>query len=149
MPTSTYVKKLLGNRVYVSVEPYPKAPSSSVSLQNYLSVRISSSFDVSIVLDPKKADSKVYTKISDVTLDPLSYSSQGYVAQYDVSTSLTTTYIDIDGKRGTISTKGNYDFRVGTTGVYTSSAREDAIFRAASSAANDLVNQLAVVKLTE
>ncbi len=142
-PTSIYTKKVLGNKIYASVEVSLEDPENSVLIRDAVNEAIINKFRAELV--PKtEATSKLFVKLNSVSFSPLEYDRNGYVVAYKTKVILLSRYIDRNSKENTIRSFGDYDFSIESNSIISDIKRFDAIKRASQKALDVLISQISI-----
>ncbi len=144
-PTSVYAKKTIGDSVFAFVEVFPSDPENSVAIKDAVNEAIVTKFH-SKLAPIETAQTKMYVKISSVTLSPIQYDTNGYVVLYRMNVALSASITDSASGKVTngLSGAGSYDFSVAPGSSLPEEKRFTAIQNSASKAIDMLVSQIAV-----
>ncbi len=142
-PSSIYTKEVLGEKIYAEVEISLEDPENSVLIKDALNEAIVSHLR-SYIVPEEEATSKFYITLNSVRFTPIQYDKNGYVIAYKTYVGLKTKYVDINGNKQDIFTKGDYDFPIKSSSLISDAKRFEAI-KFASQKALDLVrSQIAI-----
>lgn len=142
-PTSLYTKEVLGDKIYAEVAISLEDPENSVLIKDALNEAIISQFRSRIV-SKEKADSKFYINLNSVSFVPIQYDKNGYVIAYKTYVGLKTRYVDKEGKRHDIHTKGDYDFPIESSSLISDTKRFKAIKFASQKALDAVRSQISI-----
>ena len=144
-PTSVYAKKTIGDSVFAFVEVFPSDPENSVAIKDAVNEAVVTKFHAKLV-SIDKAQTKIYIRISSVSLSPIQYDINGYVVLYRMSVALNASITNSATGKVTngLSGSGSYDFSVAPGSSLPEEKRFTAIQNSASKALDMLVSQIAV-----
>jgi len=146
-PTSSYVKRVIGEKIYISVSIFVEEPENAVLIQDTLKEALKTKLKVSFADSRESADSELDIVIKDLKFKPLQYDDNGYVVMYRNEITLKTKlkYSDRDGipKIRYYDLDGFYDFPVESSTSISEAIRFDAIKFSSQKALDTLIPKLA------
>ncbi len=142
-PTMFYSKEVLGDNIYVEVKTSLKDPENTVLIRDAVNEAVITRFRSHIV-PRKNADSTLTISLKRVTFLPIQYDKNGYVIAYKTYVDLLTQYRDRTGHRGTITSRGDYDFAIESNSVISDTKRFEAIKNASYKAIDEFISRLSV-----
>jgi len=142
-PSSVYTKEVLGEKIYAEVDISLDDPENSVLIKDALNEAIVSQLRSKIV-SKQEATSKFYITLNSVKFMPIQYDKNGYVVAYKTYVGLKTKYVDINGKKHDIFTKGDYDFPIKSSSLISDAKRFEAIKFASQKALDMVRSQIAI-----
>lgn len=147
-PSAQYVKEVLGERIHVEVAISRKDPKNSVVINDAVNEAVITRFGAKLS-DKVSADTNLYISIGSISFTPILYDSSGYVISYKATVALSTRYKSKNGKSGSFSTSGEYDFAVEANSVISDSKRFDAIKQGSVDALNEVVSKISVTGMID
>lgn len=140
-PSSTYTKKSIDKRVYVSVMVNPKEPINTPLIKDSMIEAVVSRFH-SRVASKESADTIISLELRSVNFTPLTYDDMGYVTAYRALVSLVVRYGKPDGSPNLFYASGEYDFNIEPSSVISDANRQDAIKNATTKAIDSFISYL-------
>jgi len=139
-PSSHFIPKSIGKRVYTEVEVSLSDPQNAVLVKDALQKALYSRIK-SIVTSKKSADSilKVYYK--SIKFIPLQYDRNGYVVYYQAHISLKFTLIKGDRVDKKVIV-GRYEFPIRPSAIISTSLRFEAIQKGSMRALDEFIAYL-------
>ena len=136
-------KEILGNHIFVEVKTSLKDPENTVLIRDAVNEAVITRFRSRIV--PRaNADSTLQMELKRVSFLPIQYDKNGYVIAYKTYVDLLTHYRDKNGKSGTITSRGDYDFAIESNSVISDTKRFEAIKNASYKAVDEFISKLSV-----
>jgi hypothetical protein len=146
-PTNSYVKRVIGERIYISVSIFVEEPENAVLILDTLKEALKTKLKVSFTDSRESADSELDIVIKDLRFKPLQYNDKGYVVMYRNEITLKTKlkYRDRNGveKIRYYDLDGFYDFPVSESTSISEAIRFDAIKFSSQKALDTLIPKLA------
>jgi hypothetical protein len=142
-PTSIYTKQILGDKLYTEVKISLKDPENSVLIKDAINEAVVSQFR-SKISSKKDANSKLYITLNTVKFMPIQYDKNGYVIAYKTYVGLKSEYVDINGNRSSLNSKGDYDFPIESNSLISDTKRFEAIKFASQKALDELQSLIAI-----
>ncbi len=139
-PAKTYIKSVIGERVYVQTALFLRDPENSVLIKDAINKAMQERFGRNLV-SYKDADTKIFAKVKSLHFTPLEYDRYGYVVYYRTKVLMEFEVLK-SGKKEHIITQGLYDFPIEPNSVITDSLRFLAIKEAANKAIDAFIAKL-------
>lgn len=142
--SSTYAKKELGEKIYVSLSINVSDPKNSVIIKDVFNELLIQRLDKKLVYKKDEADTIIYIKNNGVSISTLSYDSSGYSNLYKITANLNVKYSKSNGKTKSFIASGSYDFSSDSQGTISDTKRFNAIQNAFDNALEEVISQLAI-----
>ncbi len=142
-PSANYAKKVLGERVYTTVDIYIADPENAVIVKDALLQALVSRFRVTLSRRGG-AQTIMNVKLQSLTFTPIEYDNNGYIIAKRAKVTLSITRKRLGGTQKSYSVSGYFDFGIEPNGVVSDEDRFKAIRAASLKAVDSLVTKLAV-----
>lgn len=139
-PMSYFVKKSLGENIYVESVVNLSDPENSLIAKDALNQAIAQKFHLKLVAK-SEADTIIRTEITDVSVDSIADNDAGFANFYRASVYINFEYTDKNGNAHKFRNYGFYDFPVDVVSTITDENRFNAIKEASISAIDKFVAQ--------
>ncbi|MGX2982824.1 LPS assembly lipoprotein LptE [Helicobacter sp. 23-1045] len=141
-PMSYFVKKSLGENIYVESVVNLSDPENSLIAKDALNQAIAQKFHLRLV-DKESADTIIRTEITAVSVDSIADNDAGFANFYRASVTMSFDYTDKNGNARRFQNYGFYDFPVDVVSTITDETRFNAIKEASISAIDKFIAQVA------
>jgi len=142
-PSTTYVKKELGEKIFVNLIIDLRDPRNAVLIKDAMNELLVHRLDSKLVYDRRLADTIMDLKLSSVSLQVLQDDDSGYNKLYKAVVIIAVDYNNGSNKKS-FSVSGDYDFSIDSGTTITDTRRFEAIKSAASEALEDVISTIAV-----
>ncbi|MDR0467362.1 MAG: LPS assembly lipoprotein LptE [Campylobacteraceae bacterium] len=143
-PTAKLAQNVIGERVYVEVEISRVDPQNTVLIRDAVTSALMNRFN-SVIVDKNLADTVLYTTLLNTKFQAIAYDINGYVISYRTVVTLKTNYEIRESKtKGSLTTKGEYDFPIVANSVISDAKRFEAIKFASESAIDEFLAVVAI-----
>jgi len=142
-PSTTYVKKELGEKIFVNLIIDLRDPRNAVLIKDAMNELLVHRLDSKLVYDRRLADTIMDLKLSSVSLQVLQDDDSGYNKLYKAVVKIAVDYNNGSNKKS-FSVSGDYDFSIDSGTTITDTRRFEAIKSAASEALEDVISTIAV-----
>ena len=142
-PSTTYVKKELGERIFVNLVISLKDPRNTVLIKDAMNEILVHRLGSKLVFDRKLADTVMDLKLSSVNLQVLQDDDSGYNKLYKAVVNILVSYNNGSNEKS-FTVSGDYDFSIDSGTTITDTRRFEAIRSAASEALEDVISTIAV-----
>jgi uncharacterized lipoprotein YehR (DUF1307 family) len=144
-PSSYYAKKEMEGNVFVKLDVSLTDPKNSVLVKDAIIKLLIHKLDSKLVNNEENADVIMDITIKSVSMETLSYDTDGYNKLYNTVVVLGIKYFRKDnGIRKYFTVEGEYDFSIDDGTTITETKRFDAISSAADKALNEVLSKIAV-----
>lgn len=144
-PSSYYAKKEMEGNVFVKLNVSLVDPKNSVLVKDAISKLLIQKLDSNLVNSEENADVIMDLTINSVTMQTLSYDTDGYNKLYNAVVVLGVKYFRKDnGIRKSFTVEGEYDFSIDDGTTITETKRFDAISSATDKALDEVLSKIAV-----
>ncbi len=138
-----YSREVLGEKIFVEVKTSLKDPENTVLIRDAVNEAVIMRFRSRIV-PRSNAQSILRMELKRVTFLPIQYDKNGYVIAYKTYVDLVTHYREKNGNRGTITSRGDYDFTIESNSVISDTKRFEAIKHASYKAVDEFISKLSI-----
>ena len=139
-PSSSYSKKIIGQKVYTEVEVSLSDPENAVLIKDALNRALYTRLK-SKATRKKDADSSIYVAYDNIRFVPLQYNKNGYVVHYQAYITLGFTFVKgkVTQKRQII---GRYEFPIRPSAIISNDLRFKAIENGSIKALDQFISYL-------
>lgn len=142
-PSSYYVKKSVGDAVFVTVNTLRSDPENSVVIRDAIKEALMVKFGSRLV-KKEDAETSIDIKIESAKFTPIQYDTNGYVVLYRAFIVLDSTVLTKEGLKR-ISSNGSYDFPIEPNTTLSDAKRFEAIKNGGAKAIDMLVSQISII----
>lgn len=142
-PSSYYVNKELGEKVFVDLLIDLKDPRNTVLIKDEINEILVHRLGKKLVYDRTLADTIMNLKLNSVSLQVLQDDESGYNKVYKAVVTISVKYKN-KLKTESFTVNGDYDFSIDSGTTVTDTRRYEAIRNAASEALEDIISTIAV-----
>lgn len=142
-PTSSYVNKELGEKIFVDVSIDLKDPRNTVLIKDSLNEILVHKLGKKLIYDKNSADTIMNLKLQSVSLKVLQDDENGYNKVYKAIVKIVVNYKN-SNKSEKFSVTGDYDFSIDSGTTITDTRRYEAIKSAANAALEDIISIIAI-----
>ncbi|MDR2790710.1 MAG: LPS assembly lipoprotein LptE [Campylobacteraceae bacterium] len=135
-PSARLAKSVIGESVYVYVAMSRIDPQNTVLIKDAIQTAFVDRFGSKITSRPE-AESILEVSLSGVDFNPLVYDVNGYVISYRTVAKLKIDYVLSSGEKGSVTTKGEYDFPIEADSIISDTRRFEAIRYASANAIDE------------
>ena len=114
-PSTQFAQKVIGERVYTTVDVSLANPENAVLTKDGLNKALHTRLKT-IVTNKENADSMINVLYQGIAFIPLQYDKNGYVTRYQVATTLQFTF-EKGKKHDVYATIGRYEFPISPTAI--------------------------------
>lgn len=144
-PSSYYVKKEIGEKVFVNLLIDLKDPRNAVLIKDAMNEILVHRLGSKLVYDRDLADTVMDIKLSSVKLQVLQNDESGYNKLYKAVVTIAVDYKNkFKNNKESFKVQGDYDFSIDSGTTITDTRRFEAIKNAASEALEDVISTIAV-----
>ncbi|MDR0761740.1 MAG: LPS assembly lipoprotein LptE [Campylobacteraceae bacterium] len=142
-PSAQLAKSIIGESVYVYVAISRTDPQNTVLIKDAIQAAFVDRFG-SKITSQAEADSVLRISLASVEFNPLVYDANGYVISYRTVTKLKIDYALNSGEKGSVTTRGTYDFPIAADSIISDMKRFEAIRYASADAIDEFTAIIAV-----
>ncbi len=142
--TAKLARNVIGEKVYVEVTMSRIDPQNTVLIKDSIIAALVDRFD-SIIVDKNLADTILHATLLNTSFHALAYDINGYVVSYRAVIDLKIDYEIKESKaKGSMITKGEYDFPIVANSVISDAKRFEAIKFASEDAVDEFLAVVAI-----
>jgi len=143
-PTAKLAKNVIGEKVYVEVETSRVDPQNTVLIRDAITSALTDKFN-SVIVDKNLADTILHATLLRTKFQAIAYDINGYVVSYRAVVNLKINYEIKESKtKGSLVTKGEYDFPIVANSVISDAKRFEAIKFASENAIDEFLAVVAI-----
>lgn len=144
VPSAKLARDTLGEKVHVEVAMSRLDPQNTVLIKDAIALALVDRFGVEIV-DKNEADSAIFVELLNTNFKALAYDINGYVISYRAEVRLKINYdMKRSNTKGSMVTKGEYDFPIVANSVISDAKRFEAIKFASEDAIDEFLAVVAI-----
>ena len=113
-PATYYTSQVLGDKIYVEVNPDVKEPENTIYIKDAFREVILHRLNAIIAPTKALANTILDVKLDNIAFVPIQYDKQGYTVAYKATVKLKIKYKS-KNKSGVVNSDGTFDFPVDST----------------------------------
>ncbi|MDR2100533.1 MAG: LPS assembly lipoprotein LptE [Campylobacteraceae bacterium] len=142
-PSAQLAKSVIGESVYVYVSMSRIDPQNTVLIKDAIQTAFVDRFG-SKITSQSEAAAILNVSLAGVDFSPLVYDANGYVISYRTIAKLKIDYALSSGEKGSVITKGEYDFPIEADSIISDTRRFEAIRYASADAIDEFTAIVAI-----